>query len=51
MAGRLTGDNIILIKQTLKEYNKVIIIAVIIIFVVYSYVKLFYKNKYKDSKQ
>lgn len=50
MAGRLTGDNIILIKQTLQEYNKVIIIAVIIIFVFYSYVKFFYKRKYANSK-
>lgn len=49
-AGRLTGDNIYIIKQTISEYNKIIIIAILLIFAMYSYLKFFYKRKHKDIK-
>ncbi|MCX7884873.1 MAG: DedA family protein [Caloramator sp.] len=50
MAGKLTGENVIIIKQALQEYNKIIIIASIIISLVYLYLKLFYKEKFDTEK-
>jgi membrane protein DedA with SNARE-associated domain len=47
MAGRLTGDNIILIKTLFKEYNRIIVLAILIIAALYLYVKMTY-NKKKD---
>lgn len=45
MAGRLTGDNMDLIRQIIREYNRIIISAAAIVSIIYLYVKFVYIKK------
>jgi membrane protein DedA with SNARE-associated domain len=48
IVGRFAGNNMPLIKRIISEYNRAIIIGVVIIAVVYIFIKFIYKRKTKE---
>ncbi|TDT60887.1 membrane protein DedA with SNARE-associated domain [Fonticella tunisiensis] len=48
IAGRITGDNIVLIKHFLGEYNKIFIVSMIIVILIYLYVKFIFKKQNRN---
>lgn len=49
MAGRITGNNMDIIKKAMFEYNRLIIIGVLTLSALYIYTKYIYKRKFKED--